>query len=65
MFTLNTVVQHCQGIIQNDSFNPALVSENTILTISKSTKVSKAALNNLSRDFLKDGAKVNHLRKIS
>ena len=42
-FTLNTVFQHYKGIIQGDSFNLATVSENTILIISKNTKVSKAA----------------------
>ena len=58
-FTLNTVFQHYKGIIQSDSFNLATVSENTILTILKNTKVSKAAgLNSLYGRFLKDGAKV-------
>ena len=58
-FTLNSVFQHYKGIIQSDSFNLATVSENTILTILKNTKVSKAAaLENLSGHFLKDGAKV-------
>ena len=58
-FTLNAVFQHYKGIIQSDSFNLATVSENTVLTISKNTKVSKAAgLDNLSGRFLKDGAKV-------
>ena len=32
-FTLNTVFQHCKGIIQSDSFNFATVSENTIINI--------------------------------
>ena len=58
-FILNTVFQHYKGIIQSDSFNLATVSENTMLTILKNTKVSKAAgLDNLSGRFLKDGAKV-------
>ena len=58
-FTLNSVFQHYKGIIQSDSFNLATVSENTILTILKNTKVSKAAgLDNLSGRFLRDGAKV-------
>ena len=58
-FTLNAVFQHYKGIIQSDSFNLATVSENTILTILKNTKVSKAAgLDNLFGPFLKDGAKV-------
>ena len=55
----NTVFQHYKGIIQSDSFNLATVSKNTILTILKNTKVSKAAgLDNRSGRFLKDGAKV-------
>ena len=58
-FTLNTVFQHYKVIIQRDSFNLVTVSENTILTIFKNTKVSKAAgLDNLFGRFLKDGAKV-------
>ena len=58
-FTLNTVFQHYKGIIQSDSLNLATVSENTILTILKNIKGSKAAgLDNLSGRFLKDGAKV-------
>ena len=57
-FTLNTVFQHYKVIIQRDSFNLVTVSENTILTIFKNTKVSKAAgLDNLFGRFLKDGAK--------
>ena len=40
-------------------FNLATVSENTILTVLKNTKVSRAAgLDNFSGRFLKDGAKV-------
>ena len=58
-FTLNSVFQHYKGIIQSESFNLATVSENTILTILKSTKVSKAAgFDNLSGPFLKEGAKI-------
>ena len=58
-FTLNTVFQHYKGIIQSDSFNFATVSENTILTILKTTKVSKAAgLDNLSDRFSEGDAKV-------
>ena len=57
-FTLNAVFQHYKGIIQSDSFNLATVSENTILTVVKNTKVSKAAGLDLSGRFLKDGAKV-------
>ena len=45
-------------MIQGDHFNLASVSENSILTILKGTKVSKAAgLDNLSGRFLKDEAK--------
>ena len=58
-FILNTVIQHYKDIIQSDSFNLATVSDNTIFTILKDTKVSKAAgLDNLSGRFLKDGARV-------
>ena len=57
-FTLNTVFQNYKDIIQSDSFNLATVSENTILTVVKNTKVSKAAGLDLSGRFLKDGAKV-------
>ena len=58
-FTLNTVFQHYNGIIQSDSFNLATLSEINILTTLKNTKVSKAAgLDNLSGRFLKDDAKV-------
>ena len=58
-FTLNSVFQHYKGIIQSNSLNLATVSENTILTILKNTKVSKAAgLDNLSCRFLRDGVKV-------
>ena len=42
-FTLNTVIQHCKGIIESDSFNIDTVSENTILTMLKNAKISKAA----------------------
>ena len=57
-FTLNTVFQHYNGIIQSDSFNHATVSENTILTILKNTKVPKTAgLDNLSGRFLNIGTK--------
>ena len=45
-------------MIQGDHFNLASVSENSILTILKATKVSKApGLDNLSGRFLKDEAK--------
>ena len=58
-FTLNTVFQHYKGIIQSASFNFVTVSENTIFTILKNIKVSKATdLDSLSGRFLKGGAKV-------
>ena len=58
-FTLNTAFQHYKNIIRSDCFDLATVSENTILTILKNTKVSKAdGLDNLSGRFLKDSAKV-------
>ena len=58
-FSLNTVFLHYKGIIQSNSFNLATVPENTILTILKNTKVSKAAgLDNFSGLILKDGEKV-------
>ena len=48
-----------QGIIQSDFFNLAAVSENTIITVLKSTKSFVAAgLDNLSGRFLEDVAKV-------
>ena len=58
-FALNTVCQHYKGTTLIDSFNLATVSESTILTVLKNTKVSEAAgLGNLSSCFLKDGPKV-------
>ena len=58
-YTFNPVFWHYKGIIQSDSFDIATASENTILTILKNAKVSKAAgLDNLSGCFLKDGAEV-------
>ena len=43
-FTLNTVFKHYIDIIQSNSFNLATAFENTILTIFKNTKISKAAV---------------------
>ena len=58
-FTVNNVFQHYKCIIQSDSFNLDTVFENTILTIFKNNKASKAAgFDNLSGRFLKDSAKV-------
>ena len=57
-YSINTVVKYYEHMIQVDHFNLASVSESSILTILKATKVSKAAsLDNLSARFLKDGAK--------
>ena len=54
----NTVIKYYEHMIQVSHFNLASVSENSILTILKSTQVSKAAgLESLSGWFLKDGAK--------
>ena len=56
---MNAVFQHYKGIIQSDSFNLATVSESTILTILKNTKVSKAAGWIISQVvFKKDGEEV-------
>ena len=58
-FTWNSVFQHYEGIVQSHSLNLATVTKNTILTIFKNTKVSKATgLVNLCDRFLKDGATV-------
>ena len=40
-FTLNIVILNYKDVIQSDSFNPATVSANSILTIFKNTKESK------------------------
>ena len=57
-FTLKTVFQHYEGIMQTDSFNLATVSKN-ILNILIITNGSKAAsLDNLSGRFLKNDAEV-------
>ena len=53
---MNNTVEHDANSCFH--FNLASVSENSILTISKSTQVSKAAgLDGLSRSFLKDAVK--------
>ena len=57
-YSINTVIKYYEHMIQGSHFNLASVSENSILTILKSTQVSKAAgLDGLSGRFLKDGAK--------
>ena len=56
-YSINTVIKYYEHMIQGSHFNLASVSENSILTILKSTQVSKAAgLDSLSGRFLKDGA---------
>ena len=56
--TLVTVIKYYEHMIQGSHFNLASVSENSILTILKSTQLSKAAcLDSLSGRFLKGGAK--------
>ena len=57
--TINTAIKYYKHITQGSPFNLASVSVNSILTILKSTQVSKAAaLDSLSGCFLKDGAKI-------
>ena len=57
-YSINTVIKYYEHMIQGSHFNLASVSENSILTILKSTQVAKAAgLDGLSGRFLHDGAK--------
>ena len=57
-YSIDTVIKYYEHMIQGSHFNLASVSENSILTILKSTQVSKAAgLDGLSGRFIKDGAK--------
>ena len=57
-YSINTVIKYYEHMIQGSHFNLASVSENSILTILKSTQVSKAAgLDGISGRFIKDGAK--------
>ena len=57
-FSVDTVIKYYEHMIQGDHFNLTSVSESSIQTILKATKVSKTAgLDNLSGCFLKDGAK--------
>ena len=57
-YSINTVIKYYEHMIQGSHFNLASVSENLILTILKSTQLSKAAcLDSLSGRFLKGGAK--------
>ena len=58
-YSVNTVIKYYEYVIQDTHFNLASVSKNLILTILKSTQVSKAAgLDGLSDRFLKNGAKL-------
>ena len=58
-YSINNVFKYYEHMIQGSHFNLASVSENSILTILKSTHVSKAAgLDGLSDRFLKNGAKL-------
>ena len=55
-YSINTVIKYYEHMIQGYHFNLASISENSILTILKSTQVSKAAgLDSLSGRFLKHG----------
>ena len=56
-YSINTIIKYYEHI-QGSHFNLASVSKNSILTILKSTQVSKAAgLDSLSGCFLKDEVK--------
>ena len=58
-YSINTVIKYYEHMIEGSHFNLASVSKNSVLTILKSTQVSKAAgLDGLSGSFLKDGANV-------
>ena len=57
--SINNVIKYYEHMIQGSRFNLVSFSENLILTILKSTQVSKAAgLDSLSLCFLKDGTKI-------
>ena len=57
-YSNNTVIKCKAHVILGDYFCLTLVSENSILTISKVTQVSKTAgIDNLSGSFLNNGAK--------
>ena len=58
-YSIDTVIKYCGHMIQSCYFNLTSVSNNSIMTILKTTQVSKApGLDNLSWYFLKDEAKV-------
>ena len=57
-YSINTVIKHYEHMIQGYHFNLASISKNLVLTILKSTQVSKAAgFDSLFGHFLKDVAK--------
>ena len=57
-YSVNTVIKYYEYVIQDTHFNLASVSKNLILTILKSTQLSKAAgLDSLSGRFPENGAK--------
>ena len=57
-YSINTVIKYYEHMIQGSHFSLVSVSENSILTVLKSTQVSKAVGRDcLSGSFLKDGAK--------
>ena len=56
-YSINTVIKYYEHMIQGYHFNLASISKNSVLTILKSTQVSKAAaLDSLFGHFLKDVA---------
>ena len=57
-YSVNTVIKYYEDMIQSSHFDLTSVSANSILTVLKSTQISKAtALDWLSGRFLKHGAK--------
>ena len=57
-YFINNVIKYYEHMMQGSHFNFASVSDNSILTILKSTQVSKAAgVDGLSGRFIKDRAK--------
>ena len=54
-YSVNTVIKYYDNMIQGHRFNLESVSKNSILTMLKTTQVSKAAgLDSLSERFLKE-----------
>ena len=57
-YSVNTVIKYYEHMIQSSHFDLTSVSANSILTVLKSTQISKAtALDRLSGRFLKNGVK--------